>query len=176
MPQFITATTANALPPLDPAMPLEPEAILDFDPRRDDATEDFEFVKTETNTVYPVVLFGKMRDPWHREIQKVLAEYKITPSPLVVDVDQRRDHLLITPLLARLFGTDELPQLVLAGSSLGSYHDILELRDAGKLRSTLEASGLVSIRDIKKKKKGAKERERLDNERVLAPKPIVDGL
>jgi len=43
------------------------------------------------------------------------------------------------------------------------------------LRATLEASGLVSIRDIKKKKKGAKERERLDNERVLAPKPIIDS-
>lgn len=136
-----------------------------------------------------------MRDPWHREIQKILAEYKITPSPLIVDVDQRRDHLLITPLLARLFGggaeqdqlalageslgmgpNTELPQLTLAGQSLGSYHDILELQDAGKLRSTLEASGLVNIRDIKKIKKGAKERERLDNERVLAPKPIVDGL
>ena len=173
--QFITATTANALPPLDPEQPLTPEAILDFDPSRDDATEDFEFVKTETNTVYPIVLFGKMRDPFHREIQKVLAEYKITPSPLIVDVDQRRDHLLFIPLLARLFGDSELPQLALAGESLGTYHDVLAMRDSGKLRTTLEASGLVSIRDIKKKKKGAKERERLDNERVLAPKPIVDG-
>lgn len=49
------------------------------------------------------------------------------------------------------------------------------MRDSGKLRTVLEASGLVSIRDIKKKKKGARERERLDNERVLAPKPIIDG-
>jgi hypothetical protein len=173
--QFITATTANALPPLDPELPLDPEAILDFDPSRPDATEDFDFVKAETNTVYPIVLFGKMRDPWHREIQKVLAEFKITPSPLIVDIDQRRDHLLFIPLLARIFGSDELPQLTLAGESLGSYHDVLELRDSGKLRTALEASGHVSIRDIKKKKKGAKERERLDNERVLAPKPIIDG-
>lgn len=133
-------------------------------------------MKSETNTVYPIVLFGKMRDPWHREIQKILAEYKITPSPLIVDVDQRRDHLLMTPLLARLFGGNtDLPQMTLAGESLGSYHDILEMKDSGKLRSTLEASGLVSIREIKKVKKGAKERERLDNERVLAPKPIIDG-
>jgi hypothetical protein len=116
-----------------------------------------------------------MRDPWHREIQKVLAEFKITPSPLIVDIDQRRDHLLFIPLLARIFGDSELPQLTLAGESLGTYHDVLELKDSGKLRATLEASGLVSIRDIKKKKKGSKERERLDNERVLAPKPIIDG-
>lgn len=116
-----------------------------------------------------------MRDPFHREIQKVLSEYKITPSPLIVDVDQRRDHLLFIPLLARLFGDDELPQLALAGESLGTYHDVLEMRDSGKLRTALEASGLVSIRDIKKKKKGSKERERLDNERVLAPKPIFDS-
>ena len=173
--QFITATTANALPPLDPEQPLSPESILDFDPSRADATEDFNFVKEETNTVYPIVLFGKMRDPFHREIQKVLAEYKITPSPLIVDVDQRRDHLLFIPLLARLFGNSDLPQLTLAGDVIGSYHDVLEMKDAGTLRTKLEASGLVRIREIKKVKKGAKERERLDNERVLAPKPIVDG-
>jgi hypothetical protein len=116
-----------------------------------------------------------MRDPFHREIQKVLAEYKITPSPLIVDVDQRRDHLLFIPLLARLFGNSDLPQLTLAGDLVGSYHDVLEMKDAGTLRTKLEASGLVRIREIKKVKKGARERERLDNERVLAPKPIIDG-
>lgn len=126
------------------------------------------------NTLYPIVLFGKMRDPWHREVKKVLAEYKITPAPLVVDVDQRRDHLLFIPLLARLLKTDELPQMLLLGQSLGSYHDILSLKKSGKLRETLENSGHVAIRDVKKKKKGVKERERLENERILGPAPIVE--
>ena len=132
-----------------------------------------------------------MRDPWHLEIQKILTEIRITPSPLIIDVDQRQDHLLIIPLLTRLLcGVSdeekreltelggschvEFPQLTLAGESLGSYHDILALQNSGKFRSTLEASGLISIRDIKKVRKDAKERERIYNERVLAPKPIFE--
>lgn len=116
---------------------------------------------SEVNTVYPLVLFGKMRDPWYREVQKTLAAYKITPAPLVVDVDQRRDQSVFIPLLARLLDTEELPQLLLKGTSLGSYHDILALQDKGELAATLEAGGLV-VRDQKKKKKGVKERERIE--------------
>lgn len=115
-----------------------------------------------------------MRDPWHREVQKILAEFKITPAPLVVDVDQRRDHLLFLPVLARLLKTEELPQMLLLGESLGSYHDIIALKESGRLRETLESSGHVSIRDAKKKKKGVKERERLENERILGPEPVID--
>lgn len=127
------------------------------------------------NTIFPVVVMGKMRDPWLREVKKMLAEYKITPAPLMIDVDQRRDQSTFIPLMARLLGTPELPQLLLQGKSLGSYHDVLALRDAGTFRSTLEASGAVSVRDAKKKKKGVKERERIENERVLGPAPIVDA-
>jgi hypothetical protein len=155
---------------------LEPSAVLDFDPARPNARDDLDLLQTEVNALFPVVLFGKMRDPWHREIKKVLAEYKITPSPLIVDVDQRRDHLLFIPLLSRLLNTTELPQLLVQGKSLGSYHDILEMKDKGTFRKTLEASGAVTVRDAKKKKKGIKEAQRMENERILGPKPIVDGI
>jgi hypothetical protein len=102
----------------------------------------------------------------------MLAEYRITPAPLIVDVDQRRDTSIFLPILARLLGTSALPQLLLQGKSLGSYHEVLEMRDSGSLGATLEASGAVSVRDAKKKKKGVKERERIENERILGPAPI----
>ncbi|KAL7424050.1 hypothetical protein Q5752_001635 [Cryptotrichosporon argae] len=171
---FITSTTSNALPPLDPTAPLEPSAILGFDPTAPSAADDLAILKDETNALYPIVLFGRMRDPWHREIQKMLAEYKITPAPLVVDVDQRRDHLLFVPLLERLFGTATLPRLVLLGRDLGSYPAIAEMRDKGTLVDTLEASGAVSIRQAKPLKKGRREKERQEMERVLGPKPVAD--
>lgn len=104
---------------------------------------------------------GKMRDPWHREIKKMLAEFKITPAPLIIDLDQRRDHRTFIPLVARILGTDELPQLVLDGKPVGSYHEILELREKGEFASVLEDQGLL-VTDAKKKKKGIKERERLE--------------
>jgi len=163
------------LPSLDPSVPLEPSIVLDFDPSRPSARDDLDLLVTEISTIFPVVLMGKMRDPWLREVKKMLAEFKITPPPLVIDVDQRRDHATFIPLIARLIGTTELPQLLLQGKSLGSYHDVLALRDAGTARSTIEASGVVSMRDAKKKKKGAKERERIENERILGPAPIVDA-
>ncbi len=128
--------------------------------------------------MFPVIVMGKMRDPWLREIRKMLAEFKITPAPLVIDVDQRRDESTFIPLINRRMGSAELPQLLLQGKSLGSYHDVLALGDAGTFRSTVEASGAVSVRDAKKKKKkkkkGIKERERIEKERILSPAPIVD--
>lgn len=172
---FITSSTANSLPPVDPTETLDPSIILDFDPTSPNAKQDLQFLHDEINSLYPIVLFGQMRDPWHREVRAILAEYKITPAPLLVDVDQRRDHTVFSAILARLFGTDELPLLVLNGVSIGSYHKVLELREAGTLKARLEANNSVSVRNAKKKKKGVKERERLENERILAPKPVVDG-
>jgi hypothetical protein len=156
--------------------PLEPSAVLDFDPARPNAREDLELLQAEVNALFPIVLMGKMRDPWHREIKKMLADYKITPSPLIIDVDQRRDHLLFIPLISRLLGTTELPQLLLQGKSVGSYHEVLEMRDKGTFRETLESSGAVTVRDAKKKKKGVKEEQRVENERILGPNPIIDGM
>ena len=173
--QFITSSTANSLPPVDPTLPLDPSIILDFDPTTENAKQDMQLLQDEINSLYPIVLFGRMRDPWHREVRGMLAEYKITPAPLLVDVDQRRDHHAFAGILARIFGTKELPLLVLNGVALGSYHDVLALREAGTLKSRLEANGGVSVRVAKKKKKGVKERERKENERILGPKPIIDG-
>ncbi|WVF72210.1 hypothetical protein IAT40_007022 [Kwoniella sp. CBS 6097] len=170
---FITSTTANALPSLEPLEPLDPSIVLDFDPAHPNARDDLELLQNEINTIYPIVLIGKMRDPWHREIKRMLADYRIIPAPLIIDVDQRRDHSIMIPLLARLLGTSELPQLLLQGKSLGSYHDILDLRDQGVLKETFEGSGAVSMRQLKKKNKGLKEKERIENERILGPAPIV---
>ena len=148
--------------------------IVDFDPTRSDARENLEFLMDETNEILPIVLFGRMRDPWHREVQKMLAEYRITPAPLIIDVDQRRDQSVIVPLLARIFGTDELPQLVIKGQVIGSYHEMLDAHDGGKLVKTLEEIGGVSVQSIRKRVKGVKERERVENERLLGPAPIVE--
>ncbi|WWD10087.1 hypothetical protein V865_008220 [Kwoniella europaea PYCC6329] len=175
---FVTSTTANALPSLDPTKPIDPHTVLDFDPTHPNAREDLLLLQNDINTMYPLVLIGKMRDPYHREIKRILSEYKISPSPLMIDVDQRRDHQVIIPLFTRLLGIEsekDLPQLVLQGKTLGSYHAILDLRDKGELKEVIEKSGSIQIREVggKKKRKGLKEKERIENERILKPAPIV---
>ncbi|ORX39927.1 hypothetical protein BD324DRAFT_615560 [Kockovaella imperatae] len=169
---FVTSTTANSLPDLNPERPIDPSTVLDFDPSHENARDDLDLLVEHVNTVYPLVLFGKMRDPWHREIRKILHSYRIYPEPLIVDVDQRRDHHVFVPLLQRLLDTPDLPQVLIRGQVIGSYHEILAMKDSETLVPTLEGYGL-SVRDLKKRK-GVRERERVENERILGPAPIED--
>ena len=90
----------------------------------------------------------------------MLAEFKIIPAPLIIDVDQRRDHSVFVPLLARLLGTDQLPQLVLRGKIVGSYHELLGMQDSGELSGVLKERGLIVSSE--KSKKGIKEKERYE--------------
>ncbi len=74
--------------------------------------------------MFPIVLVGKMRDPWHREIKKLLASYKISPPPMIIEVDQRSDVEHLVPLLARLLDSDELPHVLVGGKTIGSYTQV----------------------------------------------------
>ncbi|WVQ86239.1 hypothetical protein IAT38_008407 [Cryptococcus sp. DSM 104549] len=173
---FVTSTTSNALPDLDPTIPIDPSLILEFDPSTPNAPKDIDILQWEVNTLYPVVLFGRMRDPYHREIKKILASLNMAPAPLVIDVDQREDSHVFIPVLERLLGSSKLPQLLLQGEVVGDYHEVMDMVAAGKLKDKLVGSGAVTARDqkAKVKKRGLKERERQENERVLRPRPIAD--
>ncbi|ODO10777.1 hypothetical protein I350_01375 [Cryptococcus amylolentus CBS 6273] len=170
---FVTATTSNVITHTDPALPLDPSLVLDFDPASPRARADLELVQSEINTLYPLVLFGKMRDPRYRKLKSLLSQVKISPPPLVIEVDQRRDQTVFIPTIARLLGTDDLPQITLQGKSLGSYEELVEMHTAGTLFSQIEATGAVEVKQLKKKSRGERERERLENERVLGPAPVA---
>ncbi|KIR59947.1 glutathione transferase [Cryptococcus bacillisporus CA1873] len=170
---FVTSTTSNVIPHLDPSVPLDPSVILDFDPSHPNARDDLLLLQAEINALYPLVLYGRMRDPRYREIKRLLSEVKITPAPLVIEVDQRKDHKVFIPTVARLLG-DELPVITLQGKKLGGYKEIMAMHEAGTLKDRLQKDGAVLVRELKKKKKGVKEQERIENERVLGPAPVVD--
>ena len=76
------------------------------------------------------------------------------------------------PLLARLFDSPTLPQLVISLDPLGSYNEIMQLRDSGDFAAAIAASG-ASIAETTYRKKGSKERQRVENERLLKPNPIA---
>ncbi|TYJ55378.1 hypothetical protein B9479_003881 [Cryptococcus floricola] len=170
---FVTATTSNVMTHTNPALPLDPSLVLDFDPASPRARADLELVQSEINALYPLVLFGKMRDPRYRKLKNLLSQVKISPPPLVIEVDQRRDQTVFIPTIARLLGTDDLPQITLQGKPFGSYEELVEMHTAGTLFSQIEATGAVEVKQLKKKSKGQRERERLENERVLGPAPVA---
>lgn len=174
---FLTSTAASALPPIDPSIPLDPQLILDFDHTRPAARSDMRQLELDMMGLFPVILFGKMRDPQHREIMKMLSQYKIDPPPLVVEVDQRADADYLIPTLARLLGTKQLPQVVLNGHAAGGYKAIQAAFDGKDFKELIATSGAeVTEKKTKKKAKYAKMAERAENERVLGPRPIQRAL
>ncbi|RSH80418.1 uncharacterized protein EHS24_008996 [Apiotrichum porosum] len=172
---FITAATGNSLPPtIDTTQPLDASLLLGFNPTTvESAAEDLEFLKEEVNTQYPLVLLGRLRDPWQGEMMKLLEHYKISPEPLIIDVDLRKDHEQFIPTLERLLDSSDLPQLLLLGKPLGNVRDILAWEDA-EFKSTVMASDAVSVRSLTKKDKHRREKERQERERLLRPAPIVE--
>lgn len=171
---FITAATGNSLPShIDPSETIDMSVLVGFDPAGEGAAEDLDLLKDEVNAQYPLVLFGRMRDPWHQEVVRTLEQWKIVPEPLIVDVDQRRDAATFEPVLERLLGTGALPQLVLEGESLGGAQDVLGM-EPDHFKSKLEKSGLMTVSDAKKKKKGALQAERDRMHRLLRPEPIAE--
>ncbi|KLT38632.1 hypothetical protein CC85DRAFT_289348 [Cutaneotrichosporon oleaginosum] len=165
---FVTAATGNSLPAsVDPSETIDMDVLVGFDPAAPDAANDLEFLKDEVIAQYPLVLFGRMRDPWHQELVRALDQWTIVPAPLIVEVDERGDMATFEPVLERLLGSAE-PQLVLAGTSLGSAQDLLG-GDIEELRGKLVDSKLVSVSPAKKKKKHAAQVEKERNHRVLRP-------
>ncbi|KAJ9104742.1 hypothetical protein QFC19_003883 [Naganishia cerealis] len=201
---FITSTSNNALPAtLDTAEPLDPQLVLDFDYTRSTAADDLEALVHDTYTMYPVVLFGQMRDPYYREMRKLFSAYVVTPPPLVIEVDQRADEQVLVGLLKRLLGIKELPVLMLNGVSAGPWSKIQEyvvrawrfslspspqyltnnalprlsrVADNGNFMKLIATQSTAKIHEkkLKKRPKGVKDAERAENERILAPKPLVE--
>jgi hypothetical protein len=82
------------------------------------------------------------------------------------------DQDIMIPLLARLLDTPTLPQLVVSLTPVGSYPEVMELRDSGEFMSAIASAGAY-ITASKHNAKGAKERLRHENERLLAPGPVL---
>jgi hypothetical protein len=178
---FITAATGTTLPAtVDGSIPIDPAVLVGFDPTSPTATEDLALLVDEVNTQHPLVLFGTMRDPAHIELVRLLADYKIHPPPLIVDVDQRADTDQFMAAIYRLLGTGDLPQLVLQGIRLGDAHDLAALDD-DEFRARLAISDAVSVRQLTPRERkggshggGPKARAKAERERLLAPAPIID--
>ncbi|KAG9316753.1 hypothetical protein JVU11DRAFT_2814 [Chiua virens] len=160
---FIAALPHNVVPSsVDPHTPLDPQLILDFDPRSESAKEELERVVEQVWSRFPVILFTKARlrhSSDSREIRAILSNMRLKPTPLVVEADQREDAQILLPLLNRLTHVPTLPVLLIGGQPVGSgasdtkdlMGEIRRLHENGELaRSILEAGAVV----VPERKKG----------------------
>ncbi|KIJ67772.1 hypothetical protein HYDPIDRAFT_173539 [Hydnomerulius pinastri MD-312] len=146
---FLAALPHNVLPAtVDPKEPLDPQLVLDFDPRSERAREELNRVVEEVWSRYPVMLFTKLHSADSREVRYMLSNMHLQPSPLVFEVDQREDAPVLIPLLNRLTHVPTLPILLIGGQPVGTEAEdtkslmavIRGLHESGELsRMVLEA-------------------------------------
>ncbi|KAI0030955.1 hypothetical protein K488DRAFT_13116, partial [Vararia minispora EC-137] len=143
---FMAALPQNVLPPsVDPAAPLDPQLVLDFDTRSPAAANELDELVRDVWLRNPV-----MRSPASRELKSLVDSLQLRPAPTVFDVDQRDDAAALVPLLHRLTGIPELPILLVGGTPLGDLAAVRSL----DLKALAERAGAAPASARKKKKKG----------------------
>lgn len=152
---FIGNLPQNVIPSyVDPSQPIDPEVVLDFDVRSPRAKEEVESLVSNTWAHYPVLLFSKSRQPVSREFKTMLESMNLLPSPTFIDVDERSDEAVLTPLLTRLTSAEDFPILLVGGQTVGTIEEIRYLYKKGDLARLIGRSGAVV--DGGKRKKGRK--------------------
>jgi len=159
---FIAALPHNVLPTaVDPNTPLDPQLVLDFDPRSESARDEVERLVEEVWSRFPVMLYTKLHSSDSREVRYLLANMNLNPAPLIVEVDQRQDAHVVMPLLARLTNVPTLPLLLIGGRPVGAeavdakelIAEIRRLHETGELtRRVVEAGATVQPGKVKGKK------------------------
>ncbi|KAJ7212970.1 hypothetical protein GGX14DRAFT_519218 [Mycena pura] len=143
---FLASLPQNVIPPsVDPALPLDPELVLDFDTRSPRAPEEVQRLAVDVWAQNPVVLYCKFYSPASRELKALLSALHLQPPPLFMDIDTRDDADVLAPLLARLTASPfpESPVLLVGGSPVGAMADIRELHASGELQRRIAAAGAV---------------------------------
>jgi len=146
---FIAALPYNVLPhSVDPSLPLDPQLVLDFDPRSESGRDELDQLVEQVWSRFPVILFTKHHSSDSREVRHLLSSMELSPAPLVVEVDQREDAHVLLPLLKRLTHVPALPILMIGGKPVGTetsdtrslMAEIRKLHENGELaREILEA-------------------------------------
>ncbi|TFY58385.1 hypothetical protein EVG20_g8170 [Dentipellis fragilis] len=132
---FMAALPQNVVPgSVDPAHPIDPSLVLDFDTRSPRAAAEIEEVVSDVWTRNPVVVFSKLHSPISREIKHLIYDMKLKPAPTVFEIDQRSDADVVAPMIYRLTGQPALPILLVGGKPVGTIDDIRDLIANGELK------------------------------------------
>ncbi|KAJ7282696.1 hypothetical protein C8J57DRAFT_1499666 [Mycena rebaudengoi] len=132
----------NVIPSsVDPARPIDPELVLDFDLRSPRAMREVEARRRGRVGAEPR---AALYSPASRELKAILSDLNLRPPPLVIDVDTREDVEVLAPLLARLTASPQLPVLLIGGVPIGtSIEDIRALLASGELQRLVSSAGAV---------------------------------
>ncbi|KAL0640459.1 hypothetical protein Q9L58_000429 [Maublancomyces gigas] len=101
----------------------------------------------------PIVIFSKSYCPFSlRAKDLLLKQYKITPSPFVVELDKYEHGVELQAALAKQTGRRTVPNIMISGKSLGGSDEMAALEVEGKLVERIQKMGGKRIMEILKLK------------------------
>lgn len=101
----------------------------------------------------PIVIFSKSYCQYsHRAKDLLLKQYRITPSPFVVELDKHEHGEELQAALGKQTGRRTVPNIMISGKSLGGSDEIATLESEGKLVEKIQKMGGKRIMEILKLK------------------------
>ncbi|KAL7424285.1 hypothetical protein Q5752_001875 [Cryptotrichosporon argae] len=97
-------------------------------------------------TRYREVVFSKTYCPYSKNAKAILEEYRLTPTPFIIELDQRSDTAQIQTLLQHLTGRRTVPNILLDFASVGGSDEIELLHSEGGLGRAFEEMGVMPRR------------------------------
>ncbi|EIW81441.1 hypothetical protein CONPUDRAFT_55596 [Coniophora puteana RWD-64-598 SS2] len=139
---FLAVLPSNTIPKsVDPAKPIDPQLVLDFNVRAPSARKELDQTVKETWARYPVMAFAKKHSAVSREVVRMLESMQLAPAPKVFEVDQRSDKAVLFPLIERITGATEFPVLVIGGKPQYGIDALRKMHESGELKELVEAAG-----------------------------------
>lgn len=101
----------------------------------------------------PIVIFSKSYCPYSlRAKDLLLRQYKITPSPFVVELDEHKHGAELQAALGKQTGRRTVPNIMISGKSIGGADEVIALESDGKLVETIQKMGGKRVMEILKLK------------------------
>lgn len=101
----------------------------------------------------PIVIFSKSYCPYSlRAKDLLLRQYKITPSPFVVELDKHEHGVELQTALGKQTGRRTVPNIMISGKSIGGSDEVIALESEGKLVETIQKMGGKRVMEILKLK------------------------
>lgn len=90
----------------------------------------------------PVTIFSKTFCPYSKKAKRILLQaFEIMPHPYVVELDKHEMGLELQKLLKAKTGRSTVPNVLVAGHSIGGGDDMEELWESGKLGDRIKEFG-----------------------------------
>ncbi|RGB36851.1 thioredoxin-like protein [Rhizophagus diaphanus] len=96
----------------------------------------------------PVVVFSKSYCPYSRKVKHILSMYHISPSVLIIEVDNRDDADEFKKALIKSTYRSTFPNIFIDGKSIGGSDELATMHSNGRLSEILVDAGVLDSSEI----------------------------